>query len=318
MGTAAAQEGSGAHSDLCIPAGAVFSLFGHHCFSVNGSQGVITTLRTDDVSSICSFAAGSTWDRASQGGYVNGYVSYYGNGGFVFPTGSDSYRPLALSDALDAVVAHHQVAPSDISTEVADEIDQVSDLEYWQVSSNRTSTLSLSYDASSDVSLLGDLDDIRIIGFDGSTWRVIPSIVDAQSLNATSSSYAFNGDLSDAETGSITSTMEIDLSMYSYYTLGSLKKSAAHSDEASTFTAYPNPVMKGGTLIFNLSNITPDQGGTLTLHDGNNQVLRTYSVEQGQVSLRIPMNGLNIGTYWVNIRDEKGKLYHKQLAVINP
>jgi len=180
-------------------------------------SGTITTSRTKLHYGVLSMSDGSSWAGANETSFVDGYVQTHSTEAFVLPVGqSGIYAPIQVtpSNAEGVDAAYFRSAASAIGTVFDESITAVSSLEYWDITSTGAKAkISLSWSSSSDISALtsSSLDNLAIVGYNGSTWVTIPSIVDE---------YSILGEMSNLGFGSISSNKEIDLSAYSAFSLG--------------------------------------------------------------------------------------------------
>lgn len=203
----------------------------------NNTKGIIGTERNFNRGFI-SFMPGSTWTNATNDAYVDGYVKSYQSGSFIFPIGDNNvYRPIKISassklNPTDA--AYFGVNPSVAITSAffgtttpilptggpfsanqkALNISAVSTKEYWDINGTTPTKISLTWNTNSAISSLTTniLNNLVIVGWDGSKWIEIPSKVDVNS---------FLGPISTYNSGSITTNSDLIPSTYSVYTLAS-------------------------------------------------------------------------------------------------
>lgn len=164
---------------------------------------------------VLSFASGSAGSGMSDSHYVDGYVRTYGTQLFVAPTGENGvYAPAGVEPNTTAGVdvAYNSASPSTLGSGVSSEISAMSSSEYWNITGSNSAVITLTWRSTSNIYLLTpSLDDLMIIGYNGSQWEVIPSAYDATSIL---------GSPSNIVSGSISSTSTVDLSTYTAFTLG--------------------------------------------------------------------------------------------------
>ena len=180
-------------------------------------NGQVTTSRTANTPGVLSFAQGSTWEGADHSSHVNGYVRSYGST-FDFPTGHDNQLTLIRfvndtpNETVDLAYAHvphtNQQLPEDIGA--------ISPF-YWAVNSNASGRVHLSWGPNHQLQNLskGVLDNLRLLGFDGTQWVALDTGLDNQ--------HFYFKDAVDDASGSLHNTGTIDLSRFSALALGSLK-----------------------------------------------------------------------------------------------
>jgi hypothetical protein len=184
-------------------------------------SGRITTSRSKLHYGVLSMSDGSYWAGASEIHFVDGYVQTHSTAAFILPIGqSEIYAPVQVtpstSEGVDA--AYFRLAPKSIGSAFDESISSISSVEYWEINSiGASADISLSWGYSSDISALtsSSLANLTIIGWNGSAWVIIPSIVDE---------YSILGETSNLDYGSISSNKKIDLSAYSAFSLGSTTK----------------------------------------------------------------------------------------------
>lgn len=177
----------------------------------------IETSRTKLDYGVLSFANGASWKGASDLHFVDGYVQTESNTAFILPIGqSGIYAPIQVipstSEGVDA--AYFRSTPNSIGSVLEESISSISSVEYWDIkSSGIKARISLSWRPSSDISYLtsSSLFNLTIVGWNGSAWVAIPSMVDE---------YSIQGEISSLNLGSISSNVEVDLSAYSAFSLG--------------------------------------------------------------------------------------------------
>ncbi|OYQ39652.1 hypothetical protein CHU92_04585 [Flavobacterium cyanobacteriorum] len=166
---------------------------------------------------VLAFGPGVTTSGASPTHFVDGYAATYGTSAFDLPVGQAGILApvrVASSASTETRAAYFYTSPSGIGAALSPGINAVSSVEYWHVVGNQPAFVSVSWRNTSDVSSLtgGNLNRLTIVGWDGSSWNEIPSTVDATS---------FTGGASTLTSGSISSNAAVNLSLYSYFSLGS-------------------------------------------------------------------------------------------------
>ena len=231
---------SSSSGNTYIHANGSMTIFGSHSFLSGGSgilPGLIGTERTGN-KGFLNFASGASWSGASNSAYVDGYARSYQTGPFVFPIGDNNrFRPIRISAATNAAptdAAYFGVNPSSAQTSSLkgglepvlpstgpfpitaknSSISNVSPNEYWDINGSTPATISLSWTATSDISTLtgSDLSRLRIVGWNGTEWVIIPSSIDLM---------AFTGGSSTLTAGSISTSNPIAPNTYQVYAFGS-------------------------------------------------------------------------------------------------
>lgn len=170
-----------------------------------------------------TFGPNSSWKRVGKG-YIEGNVTSRKKADFLFPVGDKNiYRPLRLSNSTNAIVYYQNQTAPNIKQFNTNEIDRISEVEHWNISSINTSKITLTYDKESLISELTgeDLTKLTIVGWNGTNWSRIDSEVDnlIDDLNNSISKKSIVH--STAEQGSISSINEVNLKGYTYFTLAS-------------------------------------------------------------------------------------------------
>jgi hypothetical protein len=184
-------------------------------------SGTITTSRTASNYGVLSMADGSSWIGATNEQFVDGYVQTHSATSFVLPLGqSGVYAPIQVIpsnyDGVDA--AYFRSTPNSIGSVLGESISSISSIEYWDIKSLGVKAgISLSWRPSSAISNLtsSSLTNLTIVGWNGSAWIAIPSMVDE---------YSIQGEISSLVSGSISSDAQLDLSVYSAFSLGATTK----------------------------------------------------------------------------------------------
>ena len=231
-------------ADMYIHNGGNFSVFSGYVFSQPSTsvQGMIYAQRSHPAAQIY-FAAGSSWTGAKGNSCVDGYVLKTGSSAFTYPVGDNgNYRPIALSNPSGAMVAYYNADPNTAVTSnafggtytalpagapfstssFASNLKTISPDEYWHLDGSSTTNVTLTWDANSDIATLAenDLENLTIVGWNGSSWELIESTVDVSSLDNSASSPAYSTSSSTLSTGSITTNTGVNLNNYNIVTFG--------------------------------------------------------------------------------------------------
>ncbi len=185
--------------------------------------GMILTDHGEENTGFFSFVGTTDWTDAVDAKHVDGYVKTYNTEETIFPIGHfGALRPAAVSTAgpgADAInAAYYGYSGSFGGYDTASKesaISTVSPTEYWDINGTTPAKITLTWNTASNVSaMLGleDLDKLKILGWDGMQWVVVPSTIDT--LNKV------DGTVSSTSTGSLTTDEAFAPSNYSVYTLG--------------------------------------------------------------------------------------------------
>lgn len=196
-------------------------VFAAHTFD---GTNVVETTRTGN-KGYFSFESSATWTAAANASHVDGYVTHYRMGDFVFPIGDNGvYRPASVTNG-PASAAYYAVNPNGSYpvSSTASDVSNVSTIEYWDVDGTGSNDLTLTWNATSDINTVtgGNLSNLIIVGWDGTQWVKVPSVVNTNSLDASTSNPAFTGAASSLTSGSITASGLMSLSAYEAYTFAS-------------------------------------------------------------------------------------------------
>lgn len=181
----------------------------------SGSGQTLTT-RNPSVYGKLVFSSAASTNGASDSHYLDGYGGAQTLNPFIFPIGqSGVYAPARVTSTSAAPVdaAYYRASATTIGATLDASVNGISNLEYWNIKGVNTSVISLTWRASSVLSnIVSTTSDLTVVGYDGTKWVAIPSVVDGTSIL---------GGLSSMTAGSITTSASVDLSAYSYFSLGS-------------------------------------------------------------------------------------------------
>ena len=153
---------------------------------------------------------------AHDGSHAEATVVSREHSDFVFPVGDKGvYQPMRISsgDADDLAVAF-KLEPH-LNTAPSLEINQISNRFYWTVEGTKQAQMTLSWNLFSELNTLTDeLAALVMIGYTGSQWEVIPSVIDPFTLEGDNPT--------TLTTGAISSIDRIDFSRFEAVTLGSV------------------------------------------------------------------------------------------------
>jgi hypothetical protein len=187
----------------------------------NFSLGSTTLNRSKIDYGVMSFSNEARWIGASDSNFVDGYAQTESSTAFILPIGqSGVYAPIQVipfsSDGVDA--AYYRSMPTVMGNVLEESISSISSVEYWDIKSVGVKAgISLSWRSSSAIADLtaSSLPNLTIVGWNGSAWVTIPSIIDE---------YSILGEISTLVSGSISSTAAVDLSAYKAFSFGTATK----------------------------------------------------------------------------------------------
>ncbi len=321
-------------SGVSVLGGCSMSFFNNHHFDYGGmfaNPGVITGSRTAGNIGLTYFNTGSSWTNADELQYIDGYVVNATTQSFTFPIGHNAmYKPLAVTGGADAVTAAYwngsvtSITGANTNTAIA----TISSSDYWEASGSAASILTLTWDAASDVNGLtgGDISNLSIVGWNGTSWDVIPSTLDVDKLDIYSYDRNFlAGSPSTLTAGSISSNGVIDLNNYEYFSLASLSLPftqliAANNgigDNDIDMLLYPNPAssFEDLTVVYHINEF---ESADIVIFDMQGQVLHRQSLSDSMGYDKISsFPHIKNGTYLVSIITNTGEKQTMKLVLLN-
>ncbi|MGA0560308.1 hypothetical protein ACO2Q8_26830 [Larkinella sp. VNQ87] len=306
------------------------AIYEQHNF-VTGSgtinAGIIGSERQQPIGVYSFINPNGTWISASQTAFVDGYVRTYQSGPFTFPIGdNDRYRPAAVSASASAnptTAAYYGVdpglattsnlmggtygilpagGPAFPTTSKAANVGTVDNVEYWDIDGNTPARITLTWDANTPItSMVGtDLSRLRIVGWNGTQWVIIPSTFDASSLVQTTSASLFTGPASTVSAGSITTDATVVPGSYVVYTLAGICTVTQVTASVSSLTtcsgepvsiSYTTAPTPGGQVqwVRRASDGSEDMPGIGDITDyptatGNTPVSYTYTASSSDIT----------------------------------
>ncbi|NQY06115.1 MAG: OmpA family protein [Flavobacteriaceae bacterium] len=192
----------------------------HKVFGIE--QGILSTAKSKGADARVVFPKDGSWENASDLSHVDGFVTSHHLTPFTFPVGSDGrYKPVSLSNPKAATAAYFT---NDSSFDVVDSNrpQLLNSSEYWVIQGQNPTHVTLTWDQGANMTTItgGDLSKVSILGFDGSQWTVIPSQVDRNVLDTTSSKVIYTENPSALMGGSISTTEMITPDSYIAYAIG--------------------------------------------------------------------------------------------------
>ena len=321
-------------SGVGVLEGSSMSFFNNHHFDYGGifaSPGVITGSRTVGKCGLTYFNNGSSWTNADELQYIDGYVVNATGQSFTFPIGHNAnYKPLALTGSTSATTAAYwnRDVASVTGTNTNTAIAAISSVDYWEASGSDAAILTLSWDAASNIAGLtgSTMANLSIVGWNGSSWDVIPSKVDDEKLDIYTYQRNFSADsASKFVAGSISTTGEINLDNYEYFTLASLtlpftQLIAANNGFGSKdidMFLYPNPAssFENLTVVYHINEF---ESADLVIYNMQGQVLYSHSLTDSMgVNSIDNFPNIKSGTYLVSIQTSKGEKQTMKLVLAN-
>lgn len=287
------------------------------------SPGIIITNRNADSPGMISFMKSSDWENAANDRHVDGYCKIYSEDTFTFPIGNlGHYKPLTIEGAYGTSAAYvyanavtlHDVEPLAISDN--DQLGSVSEAEYWILNGDNETRFTLHWNESSNINELvdGNIENLRIVGWNGTSWEVIPSLV----LNDSE----FVSDMSE---GSIQTDNAIIPDAYEAITFGSVISSPqADSEFGSVFngeqidlTVFPNPTLSLANLNLDYKISGMKDGALLVVIDGAGQLVYKQELENEKDLIQLPYIDNTPGNFQIGIiTDNNSKAF--RTVIVSP
>lgn len=327
---------SATYTDTYVHAKGSLAFFGNHYFgspSSGVSSGIVFTNRSKNPG-IISFVNKALWANANDFQHVDGYVRSFKESSFTFPIGNlGFYRPIAVQDGgygmvaayyLDNPTQHHSVALKGNQ----ESSFTISDSEFWHISGRNQAVITLTYDRNSDIEKLtsGNLNDLKIFGWNGETWEAIPSSVDAYALDFDRADGAYTSTESNFDLGSITTSAAINPDDYQLLTFGVEQRTSPNTinieaditslqAESLDLTVFPNPTFDLNELHLDY-NIQGVQGeAKVVIYNMAGELLFSQQLEKQKDILRLNYNNSINGTYHIGIVTQNGSRLFRPVIV---
>ena len=322
-----AQEcASGSFGNAYIPSGSFMSIFGDHTF-VNGGNGflpgIVETARAstrEGTPGFVNFTASSSWNGASDGAHVNGFVRTFSSAPFVFPVGNgERLRMLGISGSANAAAAFVDEDPA-ITTGVMDitnpDLEAVSDREFWILTGDNETTVTLTWDQLTNIEDLvtGDINRLTIIGWNGSSWDIIPTTVNTSALANNSSNVLDDNISTSFSIGSATSDNVIVPNDFEIITFGSLVEPRSGIVEDGELSIFPNPARIGDNtfVAYDLKGTS----GKMEIYDGYQRLVFEQILDSESGVVNLPQLNLTDDKYVVTLIEKDGSKTSKILILI--
>lgn len=188
-----------------------------------GDQGILSTARDTGEDAQILFSNASSWQGASSLSYVDGFVKSNHDKAFIFPVGSNGhYKPVACSKPKGVTAAYFSNDSSFDVEEFYDGIVLLNKSEYWVVQGTLPTQMTFTWDMSDKITKVteGDINKLKILGFDGSSWKVLESKIEPFCLDAKNSNKNYLKAPSSLNNGAISTFKEIVPNLYMAYALG--------------------------------------------------------------------------------------------------
>lgn len=339
-------QGIGSYGNTYIHQGAEIGLHGKLVFYNNGAganSGVMMTNRSSLNPGIVGFGNNASWENADDDRHIDGYVRAHSNESFTFPIGNlGKFQPITISGAAGTTAAYiydnvaklsfidNTVSTRSRSSEDSEMSLRVSSEEYWDVRGDKPTKVTLHWDQDSAIELLSneDLQNLTIVGWNGSEWEVISSSVDLNVVEVTKSLGNFTGEESSFATGSITTNDEIVPDDFTVITFGALSTEGAESgntefgselasDETIELTLFPNPTSDLSNLNIDYDITQTDSEATLVVLNSLGELMHNQKLtdEKGIINLSYQQSAA--GMYHIGIYTKNGSKVFKPVVVTN-
>jgi len=223
---------SGTFGNTFVHNNGELAVFNGHNFANGGSgalPGIVGTTR--NLNAYFSFTRNGSVSSVSDQAHVDGYVKNYNIPNFIFPIGDNQqYGPIGITAntingpinaayfnanpnvaVTSSLLGGNEVplplgAPFPTSA-LGQDVLGVSMKEYWDINGTSQVQITLYWNMMSDIDILtnNSLNTLRILGWDGNKWEVIPSTTDVGA---------------NLQSGSITSDAAFEPDLYNVYTFG--------------------------------------------------------------------------------------------------
>lgn len=286
--------------ELYIGAGSEFFIKNNTDFTTSSS--VITVASNGKF----SVEAGSDWGSSTE--YVDGEVTAYGTGETKLPVGNNGvYLPVNANHIGNIIGSYFNSAPA--SGALGTNVDDTSEIEYWQLSGN--AIITLPWNENSDITSLvndngGEIGSVAIVGLNTGTWN----LVSAPQTNVVT------GDLLNGDVTSDNSN-EVALNGFSQFTFGIDHQVVLAVDDLFLSTGInilSNPISAHDSNIqFTASDELKDL--KVTLYDIMGRELRFYhKISTSNGIGNLPKPNLQSGIYLLKFEHE-GKQGVKKIII---
>ena len=187
---------------------------GADTYSFGSGNGQTKTTRTLSTYGKLIFSSAASTSGASDTHFLDGYGSITSTNPFLFPIGqSGVYAPARVTPSSVSPVdaAYFRASATTVGAALDATVSAVSPIEYWHINGTNAATITLTWRSTSDLSgFLTAIDNLTIVGYDGTKWVEISSTVDATSIL---------GGASSMTAGSISTQGTVNLNNYKYFSL---------------------------------------------------------------------------------------------------
>ena len=315
-----AQLTSGSFGSTYVPSDGFISIFGDHSFDYADCglyPGLILTAR--DQPGFVNFVSGSSWSGATEESHVDGFVRTFSTDPFVFPVGNDGkLRLLGISGSRNAQASYVFADPALVTGQIMianPELIALSSNEYWILKGENETVVTLTWDELSSIEDIsgGDLNRLTMVGWNGSDWEVIPTVINEFTLQSNSFNL-FDEDRSTSfSAGSLSSTDSFSPDSYEIITFGTLSIPRVGLLDGAV-SVFPNPA-RIGTPTF-ISYRLKGKQGKIEIYDGFSRLVYTASLDQQEGVVRFDQQNLVDDKYVITIIEHDGQKISRPLIMI--
>ena len=211
LSTFVAQAQIALYGDAYLPAQAAIAL---HAPEVHFLNGIVHTQDNDP--GYLAFGHIAHALQPSHSAYSQAPVYSLGHPAFVFPVGDNGlYQPLAVSDADNTPRGVQFKRETHASSERQSTIEHLADF-YWAIDGQNNARVRLSWNSFSGIDQIADeTAALRIAGFNGTQWEMIPAQVDPYTLDGLTPTAL--------EEGTISTLAPVDWSAFSAFTIAAVE-----------------------------------------------------------------------------------------------
>jgi len=251
-------------------------------------QGILSTARDKGETQIL-FSNASGWEGASNLSYVDGFVKSDHDNAFIFPIGGGGqFKPMACSKPKGVSAAYFVNDSSFDVEQSAEGVAMLNKSAYWVVQGASPTQLTFCWNENDNVKAFSnsDLSKLKILGFNGSKWKVIESRLEPFVLDTKNSNKNYLETSIDFAQGAISTFDEIVPNLYMAYAIG---VSDSYETPESTVVA-AKVVSENSTSAINNTSAIADTNASST----DNLDLSSYRKVR---SIHFPFNESKITQY---------------------
>ena len=281
------------------------------------NAGIVITNRNIDSPGMVSFMKSDAWENAADDRHIDGYCKIYSDDTFTFPIGNMGYfKPITISGAYGTSAAYtYGDAVLHYNTETVNmdsDLGSVSSSEYWILNGSNLTAVTLHCNDSSQLeTFVGqNIENLRVVGWNGSSWEIIPAILD-------------NSKSPDLNEGSITTVSEIVPDDYEIITFGSsIETVRTESEFGSIFkgesidlTVFPNPTVSLTDLNLDYQVSGDNSEVRAVVIDAAGQMIYEQKLDEVKDIIQLPFINHTGGMYQIGIITNNGSKAFRTVIV---